>query len=165
MMPHYLKVAIRTLRRQKLHAFINIIGLAVGLAACILLFLFMRHEWRHDQFHEHKVRILRLTRATDLERTAVISAPLAPTLQADFAEVEAIVRFAYSTAVVSRGEQTFQERVAFADPALLEVFTFPLAQGDAGAARSAYASALAAEGLTESARTRLEMKAADLGEG
>ena len=134
MMRHYLKVAVRTLWRQKLHAFINIIGLAVGLAACILLFLFMRHEWRHDQFHEHKDRIFRLTRATDLERTAVISAPLAPALQADFAEVEALVRFAYDAAVVSRGEQTFRERVAFVDPALLEVFTFPLAQGEAAQA-------------------------------
>ena len=134
MMPHYLRVAIRTVWRKKLHASINIVGLAVGLAACILLFLFVRHEWRFDQFHEHKERIFRLTRATDLERTAVISAPLAPTLQADFAEVEAFVRFAFNTAVVSRGEQTFREWVAFADPALLEAFTFPLAQGDAAQA-------------------------------
>ncbi len=123
-------VALRNIWKQKLYAFINLVGLAVGLAVCMLLFLFVRHEWRYDRFHEHQDRIYRLTRATDLERTTAVSAPLAPRFQTDFAEVEHTVRLAYSVEVVHRGAQTFRERVLFADPAFLEVFTFPLVQGD-----------------------------------
>lgn len=149
MILHYLKVAARNIWKQKLYAFINIVGLAVGLAVCMLLFLFVRHEWRHDRFHEHQDRIYRLTRATDLERTAVVSAPLAPTFQADFAEVEHFVRFANSVEVVHRGEQAAQEQVTFADPALLEVFTFPLRQGDPAQALQAPMSVVMTAAMAE----------------
>ena len=51
-------VAVRNVLRNKLYAFINVFGLAVGLACCILIFLYVRHEWQYDAFHENADRIL-----------------------------------------------------------------------------------------------------------
>ena len=60
MFRNYLIVAVRHLLRQKLYAFINVFGLAVGLACCILIFLYVRHEWQYDAFHENADRIFRV---------------------------------------------------------------------------------------------------------
>ena len=60
MFRNYLIVAVRNLLRQKLYAFINVFGLAIGLACCILIFLYVRHEWQYDAFHENADRIFRV---------------------------------------------------------------------------------------------------------
>jgi putative ABC transport system permease protein len=51
MIKNYVKVALRNLTRAKLYTFINITGLAAGLAVCILIMLFVQHEWSYDDFH------------------------------------------------------------------------------------------------------------------
>ena len=53
MLKSYLIVAVRNLTRQKMYSTINIFGLAIGIALCILTFLYVRHEWTYDAFHEH----------------------------------------------------------------------------------------------------------------
>ena len=60
MFRNYLVVAVRHLLRQKLYAFINVFGLAVGLACCILIFLYVRHEWQYDAFHKNSDHIFRV---------------------------------------------------------------------------------------------------------
>ncbi len=64
MLRNYLKIALRNLRKQKIYAFINVVGLAVGLAFCALIFLFVRHEWTYDRFHENADRIHRVHRVS-----------------------------------------------------------------------------------------------------
>ena len=60
MFENYLKIAVRNLRKYKSYSFINILGLAAGMACCILILLFVQHELRFDRFHENAANIYRL---------------------------------------------------------------------------------------------------------
>ena len=60
MFKNYLKIALRHLRKQKGHAFINVAGLAVGMACCLLILLYVQHELSFDQYHQNKDRLYRL---------------------------------------------------------------------------------------------------------
>jgi len=59
MFKNYLKVAIRSLRKQKVYSVVNVFGLAVGMASCILIFMLVWHEWSYDRFHENADNIYR----------------------------------------------------------------------------------------------------------
>ncbi len=135
MFKNYFKVASRNLRRQKLYSFINIGGLALGIACCVLLFLFVQHEWTYDQFHEKADRIYRVVTAEEQpdgswEQRALSPAKLGPALEQTFPEIENVVRLASGIVSVERGEQSFEADVLFADYSFAEVFTFPLVSGN-----------------------------------
>jgi putative ABC transport system permease protein len=136
MLKHYLLVALRSLRRQKGYAFINVAGLAVGLAFCVLIGLYVRDELTFDRFHEQSDRIVRVTQfhyAPDgsvEEAHPYVPMPLGPALEADLPEVERAVRLMEQDAFVRRGETALPEKVLFADPGFFDVFTFPLVEGD-----------------------------------
>lgn len=66
MFKNYLKIAFRNLLRHKIYSLINISGLAIGMACCILILLFVRDELSYDRFHENSDRIYRLTRTTKM---------------------------------------------------------------------------------------------------
>jgi len=136
MLKHYLLVALRGLRRQKLYAFINVGGLAVGIALCALIGLYVRDELTFDRFHEHADRIVRLTQTRyapdgSVEAThAYLPLPLGPALEADLPEVERAVRLMEQEAFVRRGTTALPEQILFADVGFFDVFTFPLLKGD-----------------------------------
>ncbi len=135
MWKNYFKIAVRTLKRQKGYAFINIFGLALGIACCVLLFLYVQHEWTHDRFHEKAERIFRAVRVTTApggEQSLKASgpAPLAPALEATFPEVERAVRLADGGVSVQHEDTSFEEHVLYADSAFFAVFSFPLLRGD-----------------------------------
>ena len=136
MLKNYLKIALRNLKKDKVHAFINVSGLAVGLACCLLMMLFVRNEWSYDRFHE---------RADDLHRAWVLEdygkdqeffntvTPiiLGPTLAETFPEIEHVVRIATNNDHVRRGETMLTETALLVDPNFFEVFDFPLLRGEA----------------------------------
>jgi putative ABC transport system permease protein len=136
MLKNYLKVALRSLLRQKAYSFINIFGLDVGLACCILIFLFVQHEWSFDTFHQNAGKIFRVIqdeKNAGGERTlsAYQPLPLAPALQEEFPAIIHAVRFITSgNVIVKHGEASFSENVLFADAPMFEMFTFPLLQGN-----------------------------------
>ncbi len=136
MLKNYLIVALRTLRRQKGYAFINIAGLAAGLACCLLILLFVQHELSYDRFHERADRIYRvvedLSTPGNTGEITTIPAAFASAATADFSEIEQAVRlFSPPQTPVAYGDRLFQEPdFFFADPAMFEVFSFPLLQGD-----------------------------------
>jgi putative ABC transport system permease protein len=134
MLQHYLKVALRHLGRQKGYAFINVAGLAVGIACCVLIGLFVRHETSFDRFHEHADRIYRVVqeqRFGTVQQVAVVSGPMAPALEAGLPEVEHAVRFlSRSGGLYVDGEPTVEADVYFTDPPVFDVFSFPLLRGD-----------------------------------
>ena len=135
MLRNYLKIAYRTLRRQKGYAFINIAGLAVGLACCLLIGLFVWSTLSFDRFHEKAERIYRVIQVAGdgVEASACMAAPMGPALVADLPEVEAAVRLTSKRypALVQHGEQGFYEwGVAYADANLFDVFSFQLAEGN-----------------------------------
>lgn len=92
MLKNYIKVAWRNLIRDRTYSFINIVGLTIGLSACLLLVLFARYELSFDTFHEKSDRIFRITSVTETENEVIERAyspvPLVQTLKDELPEVE-----------------------------------------------------------------------------
>ena len=143
MLKNYFKIALRNLKKYKTYAFINIFGLAVGLASCILIVLFVQDELRYDRFHEHADRIVRVVEdQQDEDRISHLAhtfTPLAPALETEFPAVEHAVRlYPYPVLVRRDAEKKFQEdRFFFADSSVFDVFSFSLIRGDARTALAA----------------------------
>ncbi|HUF08370.1 MAG TPA: FtsX-like permease family protein [Rhodothermales bacterium] len=102
MLRSYLKVALRNLLRNRTHSLINIMGLAVGLASCMFIALFIRSELGYDAFHEKGDRIYRVThdergRVEHGRYMATVGPQVAPTLAAEYPEIESGVRFRFTT--------------------------------------------------------------------
>lgn len=137
MLKNYLKIALRSFVSHKVYTFINIAGLAIGLACSVLIYLFVRNELSYDRFH---------ARAANLYRVNVTEAPpdrdpfsypetparMAWALEQSFPEVKRAVRYTIRTDMVRQGTVTFTERVHLADPDFFEMFSFPLRTGEPG---------------------------------
>lgn len=134
MLVNYFKTAFRNVLRNKGFTFINIFGLAVGMACCIVLFLYVQHESSFDRFHAQAGQIFRVISQDEdeggVDRFVKTPAPLAPALLQDFPEVQKAVRFAAGSAEVTHKGLRFHERVFFADSEVFKVFDFPLVKGD-----------------------------------
>ena len=91
MLKNTIKLAFRTMRRQKIYSFINIIGLAVGLTCCILLLLWIQDESGYDRFHENSNRIYRVTIKDKIggsdQNFAVTSIAMAPVIKNEIPEI------------------------------------------------------------------------------
>src|SRR5690606_38884972 len=134
MFKSYLTVAIRSLLKRRGYSAINIVGLATGMAAVIVILLFAHHELTYDRFHEraddlYLVYKERIT-PTGTQVTRDTWVPLAARLEQEYPAVEDAVRFWTVGEWIRVGAQRFQEDVTYADPALFSAFTFPLAGGD-----------------------------------
>lgn len=137
MIRNYIKVAFRNLWKNKGYSAINIIGLAVGLASCLLIFLYVWDELRFDRFHDKADRIVRVHSAirfggSDLN-LAVASDPMGAALKQDVPQVEEFTRIYASegSMLIKKGEVFISEsRIAYADSTFFKVFSFPLLQGD-----------------------------------
>ncbi|MCI0692162.1 ABC transporter permease [candidate division KSB1 bacterium] len=135
MLKNYLKIALRNLLKHKGYSFINVAGLAIGMACCILILLWVRDELSYDMFHPAAGRIYRVVQeqrfSGSVQQVAVVAAPVAPALANDFPEVEIAVRVRPRTQLVSFGEKKFfGERIAYADSNVFKLFAFPLLFGD-----------------------------------
>ncbi len=131
----YLTIAWRHLLRHRAYALINISGLAVGMACCILILLYVHDELSFDRHHERADRIYRVVEeidmpTRDLRLTAAVTPfPMGPALVADFPEVERVARlikWENERKLVRRGERRFYESsIVRADADLFSVFTRP----------------------------------------
>lgn len=136
MLKNYFKIAFRNLFKNKVYSFINILGLGVGLAGCIVILLYVTHELSYDKHHDNADRIYRVTSHIDFAgnylEMAPTSAPMGPTLLNDYPEVEAMARLRPRGGyTVRRGDEYFSEDgFVFADPSIFEVFTIPLFHGN-----------------------------------
>jgi len=137
MLKNYLKITIRNIRKHKGYSFINISGLAVGMACCVLILLWVRDELSFDRFHENAERIFRVTEhqynsSGDYFPVAVTPWPLAEALKNDFPEVVESARLRIlSGRLISYKEKKIYERdFVAADPSFLRMFSFPLKTGD-----------------------------------
>jgi len=136
MLKNYLLTSWRTMIRHKGYSFINIFGLAVGMAACLLILLFVRDELSYDRFNQKADRIFRVAahirfggQEGDI---GSVPPPLAATFLQEFPEVEATVRFReQGNFIVRHGDRSFTEsRLVFADGSFFQVFTMPLRRGN-----------------------------------
>ena len=135
MFRNYIKIAARNLFKQKVYSFINIFGLAIAIAFCILIFLFVRDEVTHDSFHQKAERIFRvniLSKNEDgsMSPHAMTPPPLGPAFQEEFPEVVHMVRFKKRGDVVIYQGQSSRESITLADPDFFKMFSFHLRQGD-----------------------------------
>jgi len=131
MFKNYLKIAWRNLFRQKAFSFINILGLAIGMACSILILLWVQDELSYDRFHAQADNLYRITCTTPDIKAAVSTAPMAAALKTQLPEVVNTARLISSTNVLGVGTRKFAEkRLFFADSTFLELFSFPLLKGD-----------------------------------
>ncbi len=136
MLKNYLTIAFRNLHRHPLYAGLNIAGLAIGLASCLLIALYVADEQSYDRFHENGDSIYRLNWDFNWNGTEGVGPgtppPLAATLVRDIPEVGATTRiYPVSDLVVRYEEQFFNEtRIFGVDPNFFDFFTYPLLEGD-----------------------------------
>ena len=130
MLKNYLKIAFRHLAKNKSYTFINTLGLGVGLAACIIIGLWVNYELSYDDYHKNSDRIYRILNGD----VAAIPPTLAPALKDDYPEIAGdIVRFwpIKSPSDIIHEDKQFAERnITFTDPEVFNVFTHPLILGD-----------------------------------
>ncbi len=139
MLTNYLKIALRNLIRHKGYSFINIAGLAIGMAACLLIMLYVSDQLLYEQFHKNKDQIYRVVAELNfggrIDKIAAIMGPLGPRLAEEYPEVVDAVRFSPASPgrnpVLSFGQDRYkEENFFFVDPSVFDVFTFPLIKGD-----------------------------------
>ncbi|MBO0930841.1 ABC transporter permease [Fibrella aquatilis] len=137
MLTNYLKIAWRNLLRNKAFSAINIVGLALGMATCLLIGLFVLDELSYDRFHEKADRIVRVVLRGTLNgeqvREANVMPPVAYALQSRFPEINRTTRLRTAgKPPIAYGDKLFRtNQLAFADSTLFRVFTLPLVKGDA----------------------------------
>jgi predicted permease len=130
MLRNYFKIAFRNIVRHKAFATINIAGLAIGMACSIFILLWVQNELSYDKFHKNADTIYRLTAGG-----ATNSGPMVPELKAKIPVIKNFVRLLFvqpATTVFETGIKRFEEKAVFyADSTLLQVFSFPLINGNA----------------------------------
>ncbi len=132
----YLLVAIRNLLKQRVSSFVNILGLAIGMTAFILIIQYVKYELSYDDFHAKGERIFRIQQ--DRFDKGVLSTQWAggasavgQALHENFPEVENFTRFQIWNGVFSQGEKKFrEEKIYIADTSFFQVFSFNLLEGD-----------------------------------
>ena len=140
MLKSYLVIALRTLRRRKAYAAINIAGLALGIACCLLIGLYVQEELSYDRHHENGAQVYRVNQLVQSEAEEAVwdwgGGGLGEDLVADFPQIEAMVRVHPNPGPVryepaEGAPRSFRERgFVFADPSLFSVFTHPFLAGD-----------------------------------
>lgn len=138
MLLNHFKTAIRVLRKNALFSFIDVLGLAVGMAACLLILFYVNYERSFDRFHTDFERIYRLRydRTSDegqIVQFASCCPPAAGAIRGIFPELEGIGRIFRYRAVVSLKDQDTrftEERMYFAEPEFLNLFDFKFLEGD-----------------------------------
>ena len=138
MFKNYLTIAIRNLLGHKGYSAINVLGLAIGMACCVLIMLYVQDELSYDQFHEKKDRVYRVVESATVAgrsiEAAVTPPPWAPVLASDYPGIKTYTRIKppASRWLIRYEEKRFYERYfAFVDSSFFDIFTFPLVQGDA----------------------------------
>jgi putative ABC transport system permease protein len=136
MYKNYLKVAFRSLWKNKSFSFINITGLAAGLAVCLLIALYVFDELSYDKYNKNADRIYRIDGDIFFNGTSFIAAtsprPLALTLVKDYPQIEQMVRIGFEKDILVRkdGQNIQEHHAVVADPTFFRVFTAPMITGD-----------------------------------
>ncbi len=136
MIRNYLTIALRNFSRQPAYTLLNVLGLTIGIAATLLILLYITEETRYDTYHEKADRIYRIssdiTEPDDHFRWSVTQNPLAPQLKVDYPEVEEYVRFIPNgrTSFEHEDRFFFEEDVFIVDSTVCDIFSFEFLRGD-----------------------------------
>lgn len=135
MFRNYFKVAIRNLHKQLSLSLINILGLSMGLACCILILLYITDELSFDRFHRQRGQLYQLTclrteQDGSSEKFAISALVQGPAFQQSIPEILDFTRVNTRETVVKKGQQVTSEQVSWVDAHFFRIFTFPLLQGN-----------------------------------
>lgn len=137
MLKNYLLIALRNIRQSPLYALINIFSLAIGLSACIIIYLFIEDESSFDDFHRKKESIYRLDEVqnftgTNTQKVALSMPGMGPALLKEFPDVAGYTRFmCRPKQLLVKGDKRFLlPYIATVDSTFLEIFDFDVLQGD-----------------------------------
>jgi len=155
MFKNYLKIALRNIRRYKTFSLTNIIGLAIGMACCIMIFLYVQDELSYDSFHansDHIYRLLAQSKSvSETNLIAPIGAPIAEIFSNALPEIRKAARLNREDRVLMQNgnKKFFEERFFYADPEIFDVFTFPFIKGDSQTALAAPFSVILTESMAQ----------------
>lgn len=137
MIKNYIKIAWRNIQKNKGYSTINIIGLAIGLACCLLIAIYVQNELSYDKYHVNKERIYRIVHdykdVSSTEQHQIWgNGPIGEAIKADFPEIEKVVQFSGQTSILlKQGDKRFQEEnVFFMDSTAFDVFSWKVLAGD-----------------------------------
>jgi len=136
MFKNYLKIALRNMRKNKVYTIINICGLAIGVACCLMVFLYVADELNFDKYHVDNSRIYRIatreTSPTNINEAATTCAAFARALKDNYTQVEKLARILpVSDGVVKNGDNYFYERNrVYTDSDLFSILTIPFIMGN-----------------------------------
>ncbi|MBT8106740.1 MAG: ABC transporter permease, partial [Gammaproteobacteria bacterium] len=131
------KIALRNVRKNKVFAAINIVGLALGMTIYVLAGLIAEYEDTHDAFYANSDRTYTLGVIAapglnvGIDKMNVVQSALGPIVEGELTDIDAVARTIRNEYLVSQGDNSFYEAINFADPALLEIFDFNYIAGDA----------------------------------
>ncbi len=148
-----LKIAFRNLWRNKTSSFINVIGLAIGLAACLMLLLYVSYEWNFDRQAKNAEQVYKVMtniKGEDGQVSVTFDGTvtaLAPILKQDIPEIKAVARIDYGKKrLIANGTSSFKKDARFADPEILNMYNYKFIAGDPATAMDEVRSVV----LTES---------------
>ncbi|CAM3754948.1 ABC transporter permease [Mucilaginibacter galii] len=134
MLKNYIKTAWRNLWKGRVFNLLNLVGLAVAIACCTLIFLTVFYEFTYDRFHTKLDNIYQIytvsNRAEGAEVTSSVPEPLTPALKAEYPAVKYMTRSADAGALIKYGNKELDENLHFVDEDFLKMFTFPLIEGN-----------------------------------
>lgn len=142
MIKNYFKSAFRNLWKNKLYSSINIIGLAIGLATCLLIGIYITNELSYDKFNVNADRIVRATmeygQSGTVNKVATTGTKPGPQFKRTFPSIEEYARTYLGHGIVKNGEMVFDEsRLLYADPSFFTIFSFRIIEGNAATALDA----------------------------
>lgn len=123
------------MKREKIYALINIFGLSIGIAFCLLITLFIKDEHSYDKFHPEHEKIFRVSMLENYPDgreyfNTATSQVLGPTLEENFPQIERTIRTGFLSGMVVENGENFQESMLTADPDFFNKFNFPLVSGE-----------------------------------
>jgi len=137
MIKNYFKIALRNLYKNKLYSLLNMVGLAIGIACCILIFFYVQNELSYDRYHTNSNNMHRITMSLAIQdrtvNTATTTFAYGPILKDEFPEIKEICRFTAfgEKKVVQYNDITFYEKkFLWADHTLFDMFSFELIKGN-----------------------------------
>ena len=156
MIRNYTVTAIRSLLKYRGYSVINVVGLAIGIAGCLLMLMYIQYEFSYDGFHEKKDRIYRLgdnmEYGGNASKTASTPSPWGPALRADYPGIESMTRlrrFGSRYTIRYKDRSFYQREVLFAESTLFDIFTFPLIKGNPNTALTQPYSVVLSESIAE----------------